>query len=177
MRRCKRPEFGFSGAFLQRNEGTLGQRIFLALGIHRIGEGQIRIGKRAENIVRRISHLPCCSQELFLRSGQGMGLPAAQIRQIPAVAFQCRILPVKLVHVFFGNGHDLRCIKAGSCSQRHKYTHKFALHSLIGSVAGIFVGLPHAVIAQPVGFDIQILTALQIGIELLRICQPASKRC
>ena len=99
--------------FFQADKGALAQRVLVPVGIHRVGEFHVRVGKGTVDGVRGLGHLPCRGQQFFLSGGKGMGLAAAEVGQVPAVAFQFGAGPVEAVHGLIGNRHDLRGIEAG----------------------------------------------------------------
>ena len=146
------------------------------LGIHRIGEGHIRIGKGTENRIRGLGHLSGSSQQLFLGGRQGMGLPAAQVSQVPAVALQLRAIPVKALQRFIGNRHNLRRVEAARSAQGHGGADELTGHGLVHRIAGVLVPPAHTVIAQPVGPDVGHLRLIQIVIQTFpAFPQPSGK--
>ena len=135
-------------AFLQADEGSLAQRMLAALRVHGIRERNIRIRECAVNCVRCLSHLPGGSQQLFLGSGEGVGLSSAEVVQISAIPFQLRAFGIEPIQGFLCDFHDFRGFEAGRRMERYNRPHKLALHGLIDRVAGVLVCLAHAVIGK-----------------------------
>ena len=167
----------FIGAFAQRpvraqlagNEGALGQGAVLSLPIYCIREGDIRIGKGTENILRRAGHFSGGSQQLLLRRGQDMVLHPPGISQIPAVAFQPGLSGIKRIQLRILDGHNLRRLEAAGSIQGHHCGHEPSGHGLIGGIAGILVSSAHAVIGQCIQLPVHLLRPVQIVIQSLSI--------
>ena len=164
-------------AFFQLNEGTLGQWMGIAFGIHRVPEGQVRVRQSGVHRVRGLRHFPRGCQQLFLGGRQSMGLSPAQIGQIAAVTLQLRALGVELVQGFLGKRHDFRRVKAAGGAQLHHGAHKPALHSLGSGISGVLIRLAHTVVSQALCLNAEFLRRVQILIQCLRAgSKPASER-
>ena len=146
--------------------------------IHGIGKGDIRIGEGAIDGIRSLGHLSCRSQQTLFLGRQGVGLPAAQIRQIPAVALQFRAGGIEALQGLLIDCHNLRSGKAGSCGQCHHSRHIFAGHCLGVGVPGIFIRATEAIVAKPICLYIHLLNLLQVLIQRLgTFCQTAFVGC
>ena len=152
-------------AFLHHHKGTLGQRVGLTLGVHRVLEFQVGIRQGTVNGVRGLGHFSGGCQQFFFRCRQCVGLSAAQVRQITAVALQLGALGIKAFQRLIGNRHDLRSVKAARGAQFHHGAHEFTLHGLAVGVPGVLVGAAHAVIAQPVRLHVHFFRLFQIPAE------------
>ena len=165
-------------AFLQADEGSLGQGMLVPVGVHGVGELHVRVGEGAVNGVGRLGHFSRRRQKLFLRGGEGMRLAAAQVCQEAAVALQFGAIRVKLRQLFVGNCHDLRSIKAARRPQRHHGAHKFTGHPLVGGVPGVLIRPAHTVIAQQLRLGVDPLHVFQVGIQrFAALTQASGKGC
>ena len=165
-------------AFFQAHKGALGQRMPVSFPIHGIGERDIRIGEGAIDGIRSLGHLSCGSQQTFFLGRKGVCLPAAQIRQVTAVALQFRAGGIEALQSLLVDCHNLRSSKAGSCRQRHHSRHIFTGHSLGVGVPGIFIRAAEAIVAQPIRLYIHLLNLLQVLIQRLgAFCQAAFVGC
>ena len=150
-------------AFFQRHEGALAQGVGLVLGLQGVGELQIRIGQGTVNAVRGVGHFPGGGQQPLLSGRKGMGLSAAQVRQVSAVALQLGASGVEAFQNLLGDVHDLRSRKTEGRTDVGGRADELAAHGLIGGVAGIFIGLAHGVVPQQLQLAVQLL---QKGEEL-----------
>ena len=152
-------------ALLQADEGSLGQRMLVSLGVHGVGEFQVCIGKGAVDGIGRLRHFARRCQQLFLCGGKGVRLAAAQVGQVAAVTLQLGAIRVELRQLLVGNRHDLRGIKAARRTQRHHNAHKLSGHCLVGGVPGILVRPAHAVVAQQLSLGVNLLHGFQISAQ------------
>ena len=65
--------------------GALRDLVRLALAVERVGEFHIGIGEQGEHAVRRVCHLPCRGQQLFLRLGEDVRTLAADFIEMAAI--------------------------------------------------------------------------------------------
>ena len=148
-------------AFLQRYKSALAQGVGLSLTVHGIGIVHIRIDKGAVDRIRGVGHFPGRCQQTLLRGGQGMGLSAALIVQIPAVTLQVGASLVEALQSLLRDRHDLRSIEAERGTDAGQGAHELADHGLIGGVAGILIRLAGGVIRQQLHLAAHILYQMQ----------------
>ena len=154
-------------ALLQGDEACMVYGVADTLPIQSIREGHIRIEQRRVGVLGSLGHLCGGRQELFLLGGQCVGLSAAQIRKIAAVALQPGADGIKALQGIVLNGHDLRGVKAGGGAYLHHPVHKPAGHGLALRVPGVLVRLAHTVVSKVGGLDLQFFQLIQVAAQIL----------
>ena len=87
----------------EQGVGAVGQGVLLHLPVHRIGEGQVRVGQLGEDVVRGLGQLAHARQQLLLGVGQGV-LPAVlDDGKVPAVQLQLRLFSIEPLQGLGGN--------------------------------------------------------------------------
>ena len=88
------------GAFLIANEGALAQGQPVALTVHGVWEGQVRVFKHTEHVAGGVRQVPGSGQQLFLCGGEHMLPAASSVFNVAAVPFQLRPSLVKALQRF-----------------------------------------------------------------------------
>ena len=109
--------------------------------VHRVGEGEVRVGEFGEDIVRRLGHIPGGGQQPLLCVGERMGPAALDVIKIPAEKLQLRLFSIEALQCLVGNGEDLRGLKGGGPAEGHIQGHSLADHGLVGVHPGVLVAL------------------------------------
>ena len=134
------------------------------LAVHRVGEGHVGVGEGGENVAGGGADLGGAGQQLLLGLGEDVFLAQPGQRQVAAVFFQSRAVPVKLLQLLIGDSHQLWALKGHGGVQRHQEGEALALHGLVGRIGSVLIGAEHRV-------DVELLHPGVDGLHLVQVLQ------
>ena len=152
---------GAVGGFHQGAVAAVGQRVGVALAVHRIRKGQVGIVHQGKDVARGLAHAAGSRQQFFLRSGEGVVLFAADAVHRQPVMLQPGLRFIKGSKTLLGDGQQFRGFKGQCLPPGHNEVIRPGAHLLVGRLTGVLVGLAVGVGNQPVPLFRHLVLQLQ----------------
>ena len=141
----------------------MGDRVGLALAVHRVGVGHVGVVEQGEDVVGGLAHPLGGGQQGLALGGEGVVLLAADALEHEPVVGQGGLLGVEGLQGGVVNGQQLGGLEGEGLAQLHQKVLALGAHLLVDGVAGVLVALAEGVGDDPVALEIDLVLELEEG--------------